>query len=191
MKRPRIISGSFKGRHLEVMDGNNTRPTMERTRESVFNTLMTAPFAMAESGASQLLQAKVLDVFAGSGAYGFEALSRGAQFITFVENHSQAVKAIQSNIETLNVQGKVLLLNADARTLPQAQNSFDIVFMDPPYGRSLVQKALNELQKNNYVTNETLFVIETDGREEIKELHILDQKTYGKSHITYATLLEH
>ena len=129
----RIISGQARGRKLATLEGENTRPTLDRTREALFNILQT-----------RVRGAKVLDLFAGSGALGLEALSRGAQSAVFCDVSRQACAVIQKNIEALRAQDRSRLLCCDAMDALArlAGESFDVVFLDPPYRKGLVDKAL-------------------------------------------------
>lgn len=134
----RIIAGEFRGRALAAPKGAQTRPTTDRTREALFNVLA--------HGAHPLEGARVLDLFAGSGALGFEALSRGARFALFVEEAAAARAAIRQNVETLDLQGRTRIFRRDATKLgarPAAfPEPFDLIFCDPPYGQGLVERAL-------------------------------------------------
>ena len=121
----RIVAGSARGRRLVVPDGTDVRPTSDRVREAVFNALYSLDDAIAG--------ATVLDLFAGTGALGLEALSRGAAAATFVEHHRGAAAALTTNIEALGFAGVATVVRADARRwLPGAPN-FDVAFLDPPY----------------------------------------------------------
>jgi len=120
----RIIAGEWRGRPLRAPDGMATRPTADRVRETLFSMLASRLGSFEELA--------VADLFAGSGALGFEALSRGAASVTFVENHPQAVKAVRANADRLRAAERVQLLGGSALTLPKG-GPFDLVFADPPY----------------------------------------------------------
>ena len=136
----RIVAGVHKGRPLAAPKGRATRPTADRTREAVFNKLAHAPWSPGVEGA------RVLDLFAGSGALGFEAMSRGAAFCLFVETDPGARGAIRDNVEALGLYGTTRLHRRDATSLgrkPAALGApFDLVFLDPPYGQGLGARAL-------------------------------------------------
>lgn len=120
----RIIAGRFKGRLLKTPKGSSTRPTQGMLREAVFNICQ-----------NEIEGAHFLDLFAGSGAMGFEALSRGAEHITLVEQNRFAVSCIKENIAVLDVESEVTLLPQDAaRALARFKTPFHIIYMDPPYG---------------------------------------------------------
>jgi 16S rRNA (guanine966-N2)-methyltransferase len=136
----RIVSGTFKGRSIRAPEGRATRPTGDRARESLFNILEHAPWSAGVVGA------RVLDLFAGSGALGLEALSRGAVFALFVETDEAARGAIRANIEALGVFGVSRVHRRDATELgvrPAGLAApFDLVFLDPPYGQGPAEAAL-------------------------------------------------
>ncbi|MEI2639906.1 MAG: 16S rRNA (guanine(966)-N(2))-methyltransferase RsmD [Microthrixaceae bacterium] len=121
----RVVAGSLRGRRLETPAGESTRPTADRVREAVFNSLDASGFIRG---------AKVLDLFAGSGALGIEALSRGAGEVTFIENSRPAVGVIRSNVEFLGLDGSSRIIAADVMAyLSTRRDHFDLVLADPPY----------------------------------------------------------
>ncbi len=134
----RIISGDFRGRRLQGPDSAKIRPTSDRVREAVFS--MIAPY---------VAQARVLDLFAGSGALGLEALSRGAAYCCFVDNGAEALRLLRANIDLCGARDRSRLLQATApsalRLLESQNEYFDLVFLDPPYGKGLVEKVLEIL----------------------------------------------
>jgi len=156
----RVIAGTARGRLLKVPKGMLVRPTTDRVKESVFAILMPV-----------LRQAVVLDLFAGSGALGIEALSRGAGRAVFVEKSTLAVSCLRENLETAGVAALATVLNMPvARALlllSKHGETFDLVFMDPPYERALVGKTLDDLQKAGVVRPGAICVIEHSRREEI------------------------
>ena len=121
----RIVAGSARGRRLVVPEGTDVRPTSDRVREAVFNALYSLDDAV--DGAS------VLDLFAGTGALGLEALSRGATSVTFVENHREAATALNANIAALGFGDSSTVIRADGRRWLSSAPPFDIAFLDPPY----------------------------------------------------------
>jgi 16S rRNA (guanine(966)-N(2))-methyltransferase RsmD len=131
----RIIAGAFRGRRLQPPKDNRIRPTIDRVREAVFNII-----------AAQVSGAKVLDLFAGTGAMGLEALSRGAQFCLFVDQGAQALRLISVNIELCGVQERSRMIqgavNSVVRRLGSENELFDLIFMDPPYGKGYIKKSL-------------------------------------------------
>jgi 16S rRNA (guanine966-N2)-methyltransferase len=120
----RIIAGDWRGRAIDAPPGQATRPTADRVRETLFS--------MLASRLGSLEDLRVADLFAGSGALGFEALSRGAALVTFVENDSKAAATIKRNAETLSATDRVRMLGSSALALPRSE-PFDLIFADPPY----------------------------------------------------------
>lgn len=175
----RIISGQARGRKLATLEGENTRPTLDRTREALFNILQT-----------RVRGAKVLDLFAGSGALGLEALSRGAQSAVFCDVSRQACAVIQKNIEALRAQDRSRLLCCDAMDALArlAGESFDVVFLDPPYRKGLVDKALVGLVAADALAPGCVIVAETAQEEAFavpEALCIADSRKYGKSRLHF------
>jgi 16S rRNA (guanine966-N2)-methyltransferase len=151
----RIIAGEHRGRALVAPEGQATRPTSDKTRQALFNVLEHAAWAPRLSGA------RVLDVFAGSGGLGLEALSRGAESALFIDNDSAAVMAVTRNLATLRLGGAGKVLRLDARRLganPAPPN--DLVFLDPPYARGLCEPALSGLADGGWLAPGALAVVE-------------------------------
>ncbi|MCQ8185954.1 16S rRNA (guanine(966)-N(2))-methyltransferase RsmD [Parvularcula maris] len=153
----RIVGGRFKGRKITAPSGLNTRPTTDRTREALFNIL-------AHREGVELEGARVLDLFAGSGALGFEALSRGGAFCLFVDNDAGARGAIRDNIEALQLFGETRLHRRPADALGKKPanvgDPFDLVFMDPPYGKGLIAKAVSTVIDGEWLSPGALIVAE-------------------------------
>lgn len=156
----RIVGGVFGGRRLRAPSGQATRPTTEHTREALFNILRHGG---GERPAPEGMQ--VLDLFAGSGALGFEALSRGAQQVTFVENNRRAAELIAENARTLGTEDSVTVLRQDATRLKQASASFELVLMDAPYGQGLSEAALVALATQGWLAPAPQLVVELDADE--------------------------
>jgi 16S rRNA (guanine966-N2)-methyltransferase len=181
----RIVGGQFKGRALKAPDGRDTRPTSDRAREAVFNILEHADWSPGLEGA------RVLDLFAGSGALGFEALSRGAGFALFVETDASARGAIRDNIEALELFGVTRIHRRDATDLgpkPAGLNEpFDLVFLDPPYGKGLGERALRRLHENGWTTLDALIVYEcgADEAPTPSGFAVLDERAYGAAKVLF------
>jgi len=151
----RIVGGEFRGRGLAAPKTQSIRPTTDRSRESLFNILSHAyPEALAGT--------RVLDLFAGTGAVGLEALSRGCRTALFVESGVEGRGLIQKNIESLGLQGRARLFRRDATKLGAAgtMGPFDLVFADPPYGRQLGDKALASAARGGWIAPGALIVLE-------------------------------
>ena len=183
----RIVSGSFKGRALVTPDGRDTRPTSDRAREAMFNVITHAQWAPALDGA------RVLDLFAGSGALGFETISRGAAFCLFVENAAPARGAIRTNIETFQLFGNTRIHRRSATDLGEKPagvgEAFDIAFLDPPYHQGLGPKAIAELKSGNWLTPEALVILEVakDETPDLPDWDIQDERVYGAAKIIFMT----
>ncbi|MEM0906090.1 MAG: 16S rRNA (guanine(966)-N(2))-methyltransferase RsmD [Pseudomonadota bacterium] len=150
----RIVGGDNKGTAISAPKGEATRPTSERLRETIFNML-------AHSINAELEDARVLDLFAGSGAMGLEALSRGAGFALFVENATAARGALRRNIDAVRAIGRTRVWRRDATRLGACPlPPFSLVFCDPPYGRNMGEKALQEAAEGGWVTPGAIAVLE-------------------------------
>lgn len=178
----RIVAGKFKGHGLASPKDQTTRPTSDRVRESLFNIL--------EHGVEdfELEGARVLDLFAGTGALGLEALSRGAKYCLFIENSAAARGIIRTNVEALHLTGITKIWRRDATTLGPAGNieAFDLVFADPPYKQGLGERALSEARENGWIKPGGTAVLEEHGDAvlDIPEgYEELDKRSYGDTQI--------
>lgn len=159
----RIIAGEHRGRKLTAPAGKTARPTSDRLRETIFNILEHGSGLRPDKG---IKDARVADIFAGTGAMGLEALSRGAATGVFIEKHHDSVAALRGNIEMLGLPEDVArIMVADARNLPTQEHPFDIVFMDPPYGRDLAGPTLASLAASGWVGPDSLVVLEVPKSE--------------------------
>src|SRR5436309_9344184 len=151
----RVVGGRLKGRSLASPSSREIRPTADRLRESLFNILMHA-YGDPVDGA------RVLDLFAGTGALGIEAVSRGARFALFVDNGTEARALLRNNVEALGLGGVTKVYRRDATDLGPAHpvEPFALVFLDPPYGRGLAEKALASLRDGGWLTRDALLVVE-------------------------------
>lgn len=175
----RIVGGKFKGREIVAPEGRDTRPTSDRARESIFNVLAHADWSLGVE------ERRVLDLFAGSGALGLEAMSRGAAFALFVETEAAARGAIRDNIEALGLFGSTRIHRRDATDLGAKPaglgDPFDLVFLDPPYGKTLGERALKCLHEGGWITPDALVMLEVGADEtpEIAAFETLDERVYG------------
>lgn len=177
----RVIAGTHKGRRLCTPKGKETRPTSDRLRESVFNIL-------AHRWPDHLVGAMVADIFAGSGAMGIEALSRGAKYAVFVEKHTAGRDLISRNLQTMGLAGKAQVIEGDARKLPQLEVAFDLVLMDPPYRRGLGEAALEALQQAGWLRQGTLVVLEASADENLDippGYKVRDRRAQGDSQVIF------
>lgn len=180
----RIVGGRFKGHSIAPPHGSATRPTTDRVRESVFNILAHGIDGLDLDGA------RVLDLFAGTGAMGLEAISRGARFCQFVEESAEARGLIRRNADALGVIGQVKIWRRDATSLgPCApQPGFDLVFADPPYGKGLGEKALKSLVAGAWLNPGAIVVLEETHKAEMPEitgLTLIDTRDYGDTTIRF------
>jgi 16S rRNA (guanine966-N2)-methyltransferase len=178
----RIIAGKHRGRRLEAPAGLEVRPTADRTREALFNILEHGHFTA--DGTSPLHGARVLDAFAGSGALGLEALSRGGAHATFMDNNAIARSAIRANAKTLGESAHVSILQADATDPPAVSASCAVVFLDPPYQTGLAEQALAALAARGWIAGGAVCSVEVAARETLApppEFTLLDERRYGKA----------
>jgi 16S rRNA (guanine966-N2)-methyltransferase len=151
----RVVGGRLKGRNIASPSSRDIRPTQDRLRESVFNILMHAY-------ANPMLDARVLDLFAGTGALGIEAVSRGAKFALFVDNGAEARALLRNNVEALGLGGVTKVYRRDAGNLGPAHpmEPFGLVFVDPPYRMQLAEKALGSLRDGGWLVPDAIVVVE-------------------------------
>jgi 16S rRNA (guanine966-N2)-methyltransferase len=183
----RIVGGRFKGRVITAPAGRETRPTSDRARESIFNILEHASWFQGIEGR------RVLDLFAGSGALGFEALSRGASFALFVETEAAARGAIRDSIQALGLFGITRIHRRDATDLGLKPaglgDPFDLVFLDPPYGKQMGELALARLTEGGWITNNAVLVLEVGADETPQSpgFESLDERVYGAAKVLFLT----
>ena len=182
----RIVAGRFKGKPLVAPPGSGTRPTSDRARQAVFNVLEHAAWSAGLQGR------RIVDLFAGSGALGLEALSRGAAFCLFVETDEAARGAIRDNVEALGLFGATRIHRRDATDLGVRPGSagppFDLAFLDPPYARGLGERALEKLATGGWLAPETTVVFERSSDEadpEIAGFEQLDGRDYGAARVLF------
>lgn len=182
----RIVGGKFSGRSLATPSGHAIRPTTDRTRESLFNILASREEQFWH-------EKRVLDLFAGTGAVGIEALSRGAKACTFVEQSVEGRGLIHKNIETFGLQGIARILRRDATRLGQIGTMipFDVVFADPPYGHGLGEQAFTATVEGGWVNSNAIFILEETSEATIRlpdMFKLDDQRHYGSTIIYFYTL---
>ena len=175
----------FRGRSLAGPKSQQIRPTADRLRESIFNILMHA-YGDPVSGA------RVLDLFAGTGALGLEALSRGAAFALLVDDGAEARALIRQNVETLGAAGVTRIFRRDAAKLGAVHPNepFSLVFLDPPYGKGLAEKALVSAREGGWMTPEALIVVEeSKGAFQTPEgFAEIERRDYDDTEITFLNL---
>ncbi len=172
----RVISGTAKGKKLNSLEGLETRPTLDRVKEAVFNIIQ---FDIKDS--------VVLDLFSGSGALGIEALSRGAKEAILCDASSKAIKIINKNLEETRLKDKAKVINTDYLvTLSKIKDKkFDIIFLDPPYKSDYVEKSIEYILKYNLLAENGIIIVETNDKNKIDEikakkgLEVYDTRKYG------------
>ncbi|HVY16305.1 MAG TPA: RsmD family RNA methyltransferase [Rhodopila sp.] len=186
----RIVAGAWRGRHLVAPSGNTTRPTADRVRQALFDTLLHASWG----GRSLIEEAVVLDAFAGTGAFGLEALSRGARFAWFCEQDEAALAALRANIRACKAERRCEVVTGDLLRLGTSAGArgrkwgdmtpgpASLVFLDPPYGNGLVPAALRALA--DHIAPDALVIAEL-GRDEAwhPDASILDLRRHGAAQI--------
>ena len=178
----RIIGGNLKGRKLFAAPGMQTRPTADRVREAIFNIL-----------SDRIRGARVLDLFAGTGAMGIEALSRGAKSVLFAEREKPALIALEKNIKRCSLEHSTQIIKWDIlnnlNMISSFQPGFNLVFIDPPYNQKMVQPTLSNLDKSRCLENGARVVIEHSFQESIsgtdQRFEICDQRRYGKTLVSF------
>jgi 16S rRNA (guanine966-N2)-methyltransferase len=180
----RIIAGKHRGRNLLAPEGRAVRPTSDRAREAVFDILAHGRFASQDA----CLDAMVLDAFAGTGAFGLEALSRGARHASFIEKDRDARKALQHNVATLGETAHAAILLGDATRPPRATGACSLVFLDPPYGENLAAPALKALTQSGWIATGALVVVEIGATEDFEapdNFAPLDERHYGAAKFVF------
>ena len=175
----RIVAGAWRGRNLVAPPGQATRPTADRVRQALFDMLLHAPWG----GRTAIEGAVVLDAFAGTGAMGLEALSRGAARGVFVESDAAALRALQANIAACRAGDRCQVVAGDVLSVG-AGEAATLAFLDPPYGQGLVARAVAHLSRVGWLAPGALIVAET-GRDEtwLPPEHVMAERIYGAARI--------
>lgn len=164
----RITGGINRSRKLLTPESGLTKPTMDKVRAAVFNAL-----------GDNVVSKNILDLFAGSGSYGFEALSRGASFVTFVDKQKEAIDIIKRNASALN-ENRINVVYDDVYSFLENQNQkFDIVFVDPPYKLDAYEKVIELLEDNHLLNENAIIVLESEKSLDIKEDNYKKVKQYN------------
>lgn len=179
----RIIGGRFRGTQLAVPKGAEAqlRPTSDRAREALFNLLAHGDYGTPPPPEGR----RVLDLFAGTGALGLEALSRGASYAVFVEDHPSARALIRENVERLRLEGETRIWRRDATRLGPCRGApFELIFADPPYGRNLGGRALSSAREGGWIAPGAVVMLEI-GRDEVAPdlpgLRLIEDRKYGEN----------
>ena len=180
----RIIGGMMRGTKLYTLEGENTRPTLDRVKESLFNILNF-----------KFQEANVLDLFSGSGALGLESISRGASKAILCDSSKEAFKIITSNVQKVKASDKVKVYNLDfekcLEKLYDEKYKFDIIFLDPPYKSEYYEKSLNRIFEYDLLNEDGVIILETDERDRIVSIIdetkycIYDERKYGRAFLIF------
>ena len=178
----RIVSGKFRGTKLETLLGENTRPTLDRVRESLFNIIQM-----------EIKDSIFLDMFSGSGACGLEAISRGAKKAILCDSSKEAIRVIRKNVAKTRAEDKTEIYQMPFETLlrTKIKENLDIVFIDPPYKTDYAYQGVKLLIEQKLVNEESIIIIETDEEEKVKEkiqkldIEITDTRKYGRAHLIF------
>lgn len=184
----RITGGRFRGRALAAPADASVRPTSDKVRQAIFNILAHNDFGMRFA----LEGARVVDLFAGTGAMGLEAVSRGARFCLFIDNSAESRALLRQNVEALTLTGATKIWRRDATTLGAmssgAGGPFDLAFIDPPYRKNFIAPALRSLRDGNWLATDALTVAEYARDESLGDqagFSQLDARTYGDTVIAF------
>jgi 16S rRNA (guanine966-N2)-methyltransferase len=181
----RIVGGSHRGRRLSAPSGDAVRPTGDRVREALFDIMSHGRFAPE---GVPFAKTAVLDAFAGTGAVGLEALSRGAAEAVFIERDAVALAALRRNIEALGELARALVVPGDATRPPRGERACAVAFLDPPYGSGLAAPALAALADAGWIAKEALAVVEIGAREPFSApagFALLDARVYGAARLVF------
>ncbi len=182
----RIISGKFKGKKIYEPSDKTTRPLKDLTKESIFNIIKHSnKFKLS------LENSDILDLFSGVGSFGLEALSRGAKYVTFVENYQNVLEILKKNIEKLEFKKKSTIIKSDVfqnNFFKKIEKKFDLIFIDPPFNEKKISLILSEINNLNILKKDGLIIIHRHRNVEdnfMKEFKILETKKYGISKIIF------
>ena len=186
----RIISGQYKGKKiLEPLD-KNTRPLKDLTKESIFNIIKHS-----NKLDFNLNNSNILDLFSGVGSFGLEALSRNANFVTFVENYLSVVKILRKNIQNLNLGQKTKVIEKDILSnldFTELNQKYDLIFIDPPFKEKKIKHLILNIYRSEILSSSGIIIIHRNNKYDDvfpKELNILEKKTYGVSQIFFCNFV--
>ena len=181
----RVVAGKWRGRPLEAPEGRDVRPTSDRAREALFGLLTQGRVA---AGRNPLLDARVLDAFAGTGACGIEALSRGAAEVVFLEQAAPALEVIRRNLRALGAVREGLVIQGDATHPPPARAPVTVALLDPPYRSGLAAPALAALKAQGWLAPDALVSVELEKGEAFAApagFRVVDERSYGKAKLVF------
>ena len=185
----RIIGGNLRGKKILNPTDKSTRPLKDMVRESIFNIIEHSKNEYVE-----LNNAKVLDLFSGTGSFGIECLSRGAKKVIFFENYKDSIKILKKNLDLLNLNKQSKIIEKDAYNITQSQNNllkFDLIFLDPPFKDNKLNQLIEKIKEMKITSKNTLIIIHRNKKiSEIisKDLIISKEKNYGLSKIIFGKI---
>lgn len=177
----RIIAGKYRGFTLNTIPGKLIRPTPSKVREAIFDII-----------GFKVVDSDFLDLFAGTGAIGIEAISRGAKSVTFVERNRNAIELINTNLTKIGEKETATIVKNDyiysLKFLNEQQKKYDIIFLDPPYNKDLLQKTLNEIDRSSLLKNNSIIIAQYQIHEKMQNnfsrIQTIKEKRYGKTKVT-------
>ena len=180
----KIIAGKHKNRVIPTIKTSNYRPTTSKFREALFSIISSGEFVNLQP----IINANILDLFAGTGIFSFESLSRGAKKATLIDNNPEHLKLIEKFANKIGEKDNINCQLADATDLARSNIQYNIVFIDPPYYNNLCVKTLNCLIKNNWLENNAIIAMEMEKTAKLvlgdfPNLHLLKEKVYGNSRL--------
>ncbi len=182
----RIISGYLKGKKINLPSDKMTRPLKDMVKESIFNII-----EHSKDIELRIEGSKVLDLFSGSGSFGIECISRGAESVVFNENYKEAIEILEKNIKKLDCENKCKILNSDCFDLSKNFNQeIDLIFLDPPFKETRVNELIISILNMKILKHKGLMIIHRDKKKKevySKKLNIIDERYYGLSKIVFAT----
>jgi len=175
----RVISGKLKGRRLVGGKKMRIRPTSDRVKESVFNVLQ-----------EEMVGKRVLDLFAGAGSFGIEALSRGAEWVTFVDASQQSINVLKKNLRNLNLESKSTVVRLDGlKALNKLKQNFHMIFADPPYLKGFMQRIIDSITQSEILEKNGILILEHHKKETFslpeEKLSVLKQKKFGDTVVSF------
>ena len=180
----KIIAGKHRGRNIETLPGKEIRPTTGFTREAVFNILMHGQFSGENS---PLINKRVVDLFCGTGALGFEALSRGAAHVSFIDQNPKALDLAKKTATNIGESKNAVFIRSDSTHVPKAHIACSLAFVDPPYEKGMAEKGLVSLTDGGWLEDGAIVVVEQAKKEALNppiHMTLLDERTYGITRIS-------
>ncbi len=189
----KILGGALKGKNIEAVRDRNIRPTKSMVRETIFNILKHGKFLfddafIEDDNPSTVEDRHVIDIFCGTGALGFEALSRGAKHVTFVDQNSATIAQAKENANHLGVRPETRFIKSDSTQLPPASHACQLAFVDPPYEKLLGKKAIKSLRDQGWLSRGAVVLLESSKQydaPEIEGFRLMDDRIHDKTRISF------